>query len=135
MLPSGIALISANTKRNTYNKALKKHKKIHLSADAVQWYSCDKCDYKTKRNCYLTQHKKIHLSADAIHWYSCDKCDFKTKWNHNSKQHKKIHLSRYYLIIKSLNIQRSTNSPYNIQTIFGGFIVRNVILKQSLYTT
>jgi hypothetical protein len=39
-------VIKANLKRNGY---LKQHEKHHLSADAVQWYSCDKCEFKAKR--------------------------------------------------------------------------------------
>jgi predicted RNA-binding Zn-ribbon protein involved in translation (DUF1610 family) len=46
--------------------------------DAIHWYNCDKCEYKTKRNNYLKQHKITHLSADEVQWYSCDECEYKT---------------------------------------------------------
>ncbi|KAJ3634312.1 hypothetical protein MTP99_011197 [Tenebrio molitor] len=49
------------TKRKDH---LQRHEKSHLSADASQWYSCDKCEYKAKRKDYLTQHQKNHVSAN-----------------------------------------------------------------------
>jgi KRAB domain-containing zinc finger protein len=72
---------------------LKQHEKKHLPAHAVQWYSCDKCSFKTKDKTYIEEHRTIHLSADAIKWYSCDKCQFKTKYKTYLKKHKTIHLS------------------------------------------
>jgi hypothetical protein len=75
------------------NCSLRNHKKLQHSTDAVQWYNCDKCEFKTKRNFSLKQHKKIHLSADAVQWYSCDKCKYKTKWKGYLTKHNKIHLS------------------------------------------
>jgi hypothetical protein len=60
-----------------------------MSADAVQWYKCDKCDYKTIYKSCLKQHKIIHLSADAVQWYSCDKCKYKTKRKDHLRQHMK----------------------------------------------
>jgi general transcription factor IIIA len=116
MPSSGIAVINANLKRNM-RATLKKHNTTHLSTDAIQWYYCDKCEYKTKYNKDIKRHKGIHLSADAVHglavitdkckyktkrtynkkhlsadavqWFCCDKCEFKTKRNHCLKQHKK----------------------------------------------
>ncbi|KAJ3632428.1 hypothetical protein MTP99_009440 [Tenebrio molitor] len=71
ILFSGIAAISANTKRNitaTLNniRHLERHKTIHLAEHAVQWYNCDKCEFKTKSKENLKRHQKIHLSADAV---------------------------------------------------------------------
>jgi hypothetical protein len=47
--------------------------------DAVHWYNCDKCEFKTNRNGCLKQHciKKHHLSA--VQFYSCDKCKYKNE--------------------------------------------------------
>ncbi|KAJ3622126.1 hypothetical protein MTP99_002652 [Tenebrio molitor] len=72
---------------------MKQHNAIRHSADAIQWYNCDKCEFKTKWNENLTRHKAIHVSADAIQWYNCDKCEFKTKYKGNIKQHNAIHHS------------------------------------------
>ncbi|KAJ3628565.1 hypothetical protein MTP99_015864 [Tenebrio molitor] len=70
--------------------AIKKHNTIHLSEDAIQWYNCDKCEFKTKYNENIKRHeKRIHLSADAVQWFSCDKCEFKAKTKEYLKRHKK----------------------------------------------
>jgi hypothetical protein len=62
---SDIVVINVNIteKRKDF---LKQHEKKHLPAHAVQWYSCDKCSFKTKDKTYIEEHKTIHLSADAI---------------------------------------------------------------------
>ncbi|CAH1374633.1 unnamed protein product [Tenebrio molitor] len=71
--------------------------------NTVQWYNCDKYEFKTKRKLkqkrhkakydhHIKEHETIHLSADAIQWYSCDKCEFKAKRKTYLTRHKKSHL-------------------------------------------
>jgi uncharacterized protein YlaI len=61
--------------------------------NTVQWYNCDKYEFKTKRKLKQKRHRKNPLSADAVKWFSCDECEFKTKRNDHLKRHKIIHLS------------------------------------------
>jgi predicted RNA-binding Zn-ribbon protein involved in translation (DUF1610 family) len=100
MLFSGIAVINANIRRRQRptcefkTKAysyLKVHKKIHLSPDAVKWYSCNKCEYKTKYRGNIKEHNITnHLSTDASQWYSCDECEFKSRRKYHLKRHKTV---------------------------------------------
>jgi uncharacterized Zn-finger protein len=85
---------------------------MHLSVDPSQWYDCDKCEFKTKKNENLKRHKKIHVSADAIQWYNCDKCEFKTKWNVSVKRHKipiyfSADVTQWYNIVINANLRRN----------------------------
>jgi hypothetical protein len=83
-----------NTKEECENVSEEEwYRAVKQSLHHFQWYSCDKCEFKTKWNPSLKQHKKIHLSADAVHWYGCDKCKYKTKYITDIKKHKTIHLT------------------------------------------
>jgi hypothetical protein len=109
-------------------KSLKQHRKINLSANAIQWYNCDlsanaiqwyncdKCEFKTKLNSYLKQHEQIHLLANAIQWYKCGKCEYKTKRSGQLKQHK-----------CEMRTVHSISKQYSVSS---GFSATNVILKQ-----
>ena len=69
----------------TTRNSLKRHKADVHDIDTV-WYSCDLCDYRSKRNSNLKRHRADRHNIN-VRWFSCPHCPHKCKNNSDLKRH------------------------------------------------
>ena len=69
----------------TTRNSLKRHKADVHDIDTV-WYSCDLCDYRSKRNSNLKRHRADRHDIN-VRWFSCPHCPHRCKNNSDLKRH------------------------------------------------
>ncbi|XP_063926526.1 uncharacterized protein LOC135140059 [Zophobas morio] len=61
---------------------------VQCQQNAIRWYHCEKCSFKTKYSYNLKIHKKYrHIPINDITWYKCKFCSNQTKTAQGLKQH------------------------------------------------
>ncbi|KAJ8913681.1 hypothetical protein NQ315_007398 [Exocentrus adspersus] len=61
--------------------------KLPENQELVQWFNCDRCDFKSTLKVCLKRHMPVHRSPLDIEWYECDLCDYKSILKVNLKRH------------------------------------------------
>ena len=92
-------LAAMKTRRYTHPNFI--HSQDTVRVTCVFNYTCDLCDYKTKRSNHLRRHKasSVHSSpkGDSMKtdkrsgggvWHECELCDYKTKRSDHLRRHK-----------------------------------------------
>jgi general transcription factor IIIA len=80
--------IEEDFKKVTYGN----NARLHLSREDVQWFRCDKCDYKAKHRYRVKHHKLIkHTSDEEALWLQCEQCSYKTKLKYSLRRHMFLH--------------------------------------------
>ncbi|KAJ8973225.1 hypothetical protein NQ317_004135 [Molorchus minor] len=79
---------------------------IHRKNSEVEMYTCETCQYETKRKENLKSHLLVHREYSEVEIYACETCNFKTKYKISLRRHLLVHKQNSKVEIKAYACER-----------------------------